>query len=212
MTKWWNHRTAAFLMLTMALGACSGDPSSPDATWQATAASASSERADTSWDASPENDEGDADSTLLASPDANSRHYALVLGNSQYRHGDALPAASKDAALMASALRGRGYHVLLARDRTLAQMREDIDAFSDLSARADVRVIYFAGHGFEFGHDNYLMPVDLPSAIHDLDETLIRQSALRLQDVAWPLEQEQGVLIAIVDACRIGPSRGAAAI
>lgn len=152
----------------------------------------------------------EGESSRIVPGDPASRRFALVFGNGGYRHGDALPAARRDAQLIAKALRERGYHVVLGLDRGLAGMREDLDAFADLSVGAEVRVVYFAGHGFEFGHDNYLMPVDLPAPISALDAQAVRVNALRLEDVAWPLEQEGGVVIAIIDACRVGPTRGAA--
>lgn len=204
--------TLAVLALEVALAACSGDPQSLAPTSAASGAPSSEPASNAVRAEDPSGTDAaatDGVSQILAPTDATSRRFALVFGNSQYRHGDALPAAARDAALMANALRGRGYHVLLARDRTLAGMKEDIGVFTELSENADVRVIYFAGHGFEFGHDNYLMPVDLPSPITELDERLVGLHALRLQEVAWPMEQEAGVLVAIIDACRVGAARGA---
>jgi len=149
-------------------------------------------------------------STLL--PSSGSRRYALVFGNGAYRHGDALRAPPRDAALMARALGVRGYHVLLARDRDLAGMQEDLHAFEAMSKDADLRVLYFAGHGFEFDSANYLMPVDLPANIADLDRGEVRTNALRLDQVTASLERGAGPLVVIVDACRVVPARGAASV
>lgn len=141
--------------------------------------------------------------------DPASRRYALVLGNGAYRHGDALSAPTRDAALMARALQGRGYHVLVGTDRDLAGMREDIAAFADMSRDAQLRLFYFAGHGFEIEGANYLMPVDLPASIEDLDARGVRTHALRLDQLVWELEQDAPVLVAVIDACRVPPVRGA---
>lgn len=148
------------------------------------------------------------ESTLSPSP--GSHRYALVFGNGAYRHGDALGAPPRDAALMARALGARGYHVLLARDRDLAGMQEDLHAFEAMSKDAELRVLYFAGHGFEFDSANYLMPVDLPANIADLDRGEVRANALRLDQVTASLERGAGPLVVIVDACRVVPARGAA--
>lgn len=141
---------------------------------------------------------------------APSRRYALVFGNGAYRHGDALASPPRDAALVARALETRGYRVLLARDRDLAGMREDLRAFDAMSKGADLRVLYFAGHGFEFDSANYLMPVDLPASVTDLDRDDVRTNALRLDQVVDGMEREGGPLVVIVDACRVVPARGAA--
>lgn len=146
---------------------------------------------------------------LSASPD--SKRYALVFGNGAYRHGDALAAPSRDAALMARALQSRGYHILVGIDRDLDGMREDITAFDEMSRDAELRLFYFAGHGFEFDNANYLMPVDLPANISDLSEQDVRNNALRLDRLVWELEQDTPVLVAVIDACRVPPSRGTAA-
>lgn len=147
--------------------------------------------------------------TELAGADGSTR-YALVFGNGAYRHGDALPAPARDAALMARALNDRGYHVMLGIDRDLAGMREDIAAFQDMSRGAELRLVYFAGHGFEFDNANYLMPVDLPASITDLTEQDVRVNALRLDQLVWELEQEAPMLVAVIDACRVPPTRGGA--
>jgi hypothetical protein len=133
-----------------------------------------------------------------------------VFGNSAYRHGDALSAPANDAALMARALRSRGYHVLLGVDRDFEGMQQDILAFEELSQGAQTRVFYFAGHGFEFDNANYLLPVDSPANVADLSRLDVRVNALRLDSLAQELEQGAETLIAIIDACRVLPSRGAA--
>ena len=138
------------------------------------------------------------------------RLFALVFGNGAYRHGDALTSPAKDAALMASALRSRGYHVLLGLDRDLAGMQHDLQAFDEMSRDAQVRVLYFAGHGFEFDNANYLLPVDTPANVAELSRLDVRVNALRLDALTWELEQGAETLIAIIDACRVLPSRGAA--
>ena len=138
------------------------------------------------------------------------RLFALVFGNGAYRHGDALTSPAKDAALMASALRSRGYHVLLGLDRDFAGMQHDLQAFDEMSEGAQVRVLYFAGHGFEFDNANYLLPVDSPANVAELSRLDVRVNALRLDALTWELEQGAETLIAIIDACRVLPSRGAA--
>lgn len=144
-------------------------------------------------------------------PAPGSRRYALVFGNGAYRHGDALGSPARDAALMARVLGARGYHVLLSRDRDLAGMQEDLRAFEAMSKDAELRVLYFAGHGFEFDSANYLMPVDLPANVADLDRADVRTNALRLDQVTASLEQAPGPLVVIIDACRVLPARGAGA-
>lgn len=143
-------------------------------------------------------------------PGTNPHHHALVFGNSAYAHGDALSAPARDAALMAQSLRARGYQVRLGLDRDYAGMVEDIEAFVATSEGALVRVLYFAGHGFEFDSENYLLPVDLPAPIAALDRDQVRSRGLPLHRLLVDLEAEGGTLVGIIDACRVLPARGAA--
>lgn len=171
-------------------------PAEPMATPEATAA------------ATPEPDADPARTAVL--PGSSPRHHALVFGNSAYPHGDALTAPARDAALMARALRARGYQVRLSLDRDYAGMVEDIEAFAETSEGAQVRVLYFAGHGFEFDSENYLLPVDIPAPIAGLDRDQVRSRGLPLNRLLADLEAEGGTLVGIIDACRVLPARGAA--
>lgn len=199
------------LAAAMLLAVCGCTANAPDAAEPA-AAAAGPRVADAPADAplaqAAEPQQGE--SRQLAA-DAGSRRYALVFGNGGYRHGDALAAPPRDAALMARALQARGYHVLVGVDRDLAGMREDIAAFAEMSHDAELRLFYFAGHGFEFDSANYLMPVDLPTGIASLGEQDVHTHALRLDQLVWELEQDAPVLVAVIDACRVPPVRGAAA-
>ena len=152
-------------VLALVVVACGGEPVPPPSAGEAVAAEV----------AQPDAAQFQGASERLPAP-ADSRRYALVFGNGAYRHGDALSAPPRDAALVARALQARGYHVLLGIDRDLAGMREDIATFEAMSRNAGLRLFYFAGHGFEFDSANYLMPVDLPVNIAELD----RQGVLPL--------------------------------
>lgn len=199
-----------FLLATLALAAGACSPTAPPALDSAagppeSAAAAAPARPTTD----AETPAADAEQALLAGP-AESRRYALVFGNGAYPHGDALAAPTKDAALIARALNVRGYHVLVGIDRDLAGMREDIAAFEAMSRGAELRLLYFAGHGFEFDSANYLMPVDLPAPVTGMSDQDIRVNALRLDQLVWDLEDGAAVLVAVIDACRVPPTRGGA--
>lgn len=143
-------------------------------------------------------------------PGTHPHHHALIIGNAAYPHGDELTAPTRDAALMARALQSRGYEVRLSLDRDYAGMAEDIEAFVLGTPGAQVRVLYFAGHAFEFDSENYLLPVDLPAGIAALDRDQVRMRGLPLHRLLEDLEVEGGTLVGIIDACRILPTRGTA--
>lgn len=200
----------AAALLAVVLGSCSADiPPAPSG--QPEAAGVVAEAAGPAAASGQELDARPADESVSRLDGAEgSARYALVFGNGAYRHGDALAAPARDAALIARALNARGYHVIVGIDRDLASMREDIAAFQAMSRDAELRLLYFAGHGFEFDSTNYLMPVDLPAAITGLTEHDVRVNALRLDHLVWELEQDAPLLVAVIDACRVPPTRGGA--
>ncbi len=91
--------------------------------------------------------------------------YALVIGIDNYTNGwPRLSNAVKDASLVASELRRRGFEVELLIDVTGAQMREALRRFfafkgKDPQARL---FVWYAGHGHSESGEGYLVPADAP--------------------------------------------------
>jgi hypothetical protein len=126
---------------------------------------------------------------------------ALVIGNADYKIG-ALKNPVNDAKAVATSLRGLGFDVTHRENASLREMLEAFQQFSTQSKAADVRVVYYAGHGVQLKGRNYLLPVDteiraedeVPAKSADLTELLERLGAL-----------PQGINIVILDACRNNP-------
>jgi uncharacterized caspase-like protein len=134
---------------------------------------------------------------------ANSR-VALVIGNANYKVG-ALKNPVNDAKAVAASLRALGFEVTHRENASLREMLEAFQQFSTQSRSAEVRVVYYAGHGVQVKGRNYLLPVDteiraedeMPSKSADLNEFLGRLSALK-----------DGMNVVILDACRNNPFSG----
>jgi len=133
------------------------------------------------------------------------RRAALVIGNAAYRVG-VLKNPVNDAQAVAASLRTLGFEVTLHENTSLREMIEAFRQFSLSSQSAQVRLVYYAGHGVQVKGRNYLLPVDteiraedeVPAKSADLNELLDRLSA-----------QQQGINIVILDACRNNPFSGA---
>jgi len=148
-----------------------------------------------------------ASSATAASPGTPSteRRAALVIGNADYRVG-ALKNPVNDAQAVAASLRGLGFEVTLRENTSLRDMLETFRQFSFSAREAQVRVIFYAGHGLQVKGRNYLLPVDteiraedeVPGKSADLNELLDRLGAMK-----------QGINIVILDACRNNPFSGA---
>jgi uncharacterized caspase-like protein len=137
------------------------------------------------------------------------RRVALVIANEDYAGADRLQTPVSDARLIGSELAGMGYNVDLETNRTRAQMAGDLARFSRVAAGARVAVLYYAGHGFEVGGENYLIPVDVP-AVRDLDQDKARTLGIPLRYALMRAsEGNPQTLVALLDACRTTPARGA---
>lgn len=134
---------------------------------------------------------------------------AFVIGNSAYRHVEALDTPANDAREIAEGFRDAGYQVfgpLLDLDR--AGMNSAIADFAARAALADVAVFYFAGHGVEFSGENYLLPVDVDIA----RESEAEAQAVKLSTVISAARNGRQLKLIILDACRNNPLAAAGAV
>lgn len=133
------------------------------------------------------------------------RKMALVIGNAAYKIG-ALKNPVNDAEAVANQLRSLGFDVTLKENTSLRDMIEAFREFSMSSRSAQVRLVYYAGHGVQVKGRNYLLPVDteirgedeVAAKSADLNELLDRLGATK-----------EGLNIFILDACRNNPFSGA---
>jgi tetratricopeptide (TPR) repeat protein len=137
-------------------------------------------------------------------PDAGAsmRRIALVIGNGAYKNVHPLPNPPRDAKLIADTLRGIGFQTVtlstdLTRDKFFASLRD----FAVEAEKADWAVVYYAGHGFEIGGVNYLVPVDAKLAADKDAET----EAVALEQVLAAVGGARKLRLVILDACRDNP-------
>ena len=129
---------------------------------------------------------------------------ALVIGNANYKVGQ-LKNPVNDAKAVATSLRNMGFDVTHRENASLREMLEAFQQFSTQSKSAEVRVVYYAGHGVQLKGRNYLLPVDteiraedeMPNKSADLNEFLDRLGGIK-----------QGINVVILDACRNNPFSG----
>lgn len=129
---------------------------------------------------------------------------ALVIGNSAYKSSP-LKNPVNDARAMAEGLRAVGFEVIARENTTFRDLIEAMRQFSVRAPQAQVRLLFFAGHGVQVKGRNYLVPID--TDIKSEDEV-----AARSADVNELLERlgqsKQGVNVVILDACRTNPFTG----
>ncbi|UVO37989.1 caspase family protein [Bradyrhizobium arachidis] len=130
------------------------------------------------------------------------RRVALVIGNGAYRNVHALPNPPRDAKLIAGVLKDVGFQsVISVSDLTRDKFFDTLKTFADEAEKADWAVVYYAGHGFEIGGVNYLVPVDARLAVDRDAET----QAVALEQVIAAVGAARKVRLVILDACRDNP-------
>ena len=133
---------------------------------------------------------------------ATGRRIALVIGNGAYKNVHALDNPPRDAKLIADQLKGLGFQtVTLANDLTRDKFFETLKTFAADAEKADWAVIYYAGHGFEIGGVNYLLPIDAKLAVDKDAET----EAVALELVIGAVSGARGLRLLMLDACRDNP-------
>jgi formylglycine-generating enzyme required for sulfatase activity len=133
------------------------------------------------------------------------RRYALVIGNSAYRHVDGLPNTARDASDIAEKIGALGFSVDLRLDSDLAGMTRSIGAWMQrLSTdRASEGFFWYAGHGVQVAGENYLLPVDIEAD----DEAAVMYGSYPLGRLLLSLEQtaRNKLNVVVLDACRDNP-------
>ena len=125
---------------------------------------------------------------------------ALVIGNSAYEHTSQLPNPVNDATAMRDALTRLGFDVVFRRDADEDAMEDALGAFEEMSAGADLAVVFYAGHGMEMNGANYLVPVDARLA----SAAAVGRETVALDDVLNTVADAR-TRIVILDACRNNP-------
>jgi len=130
------------------------------------------------------------------------RRVALVIGNGAYKNVHALPNPPRDAKLIANVLHDVGFQTVISvSDLTRDKFFEALKTFADEAEKADWAVVYYAGHGFEIGGVNYLVPVDAKLAADKDAET----QAVALEQVIAAVGAARKVRLVMLDACRDNP-------
>ncbi|MCK1277487.1 caspase family protein [Bradyrhizobium sp. 61] len=129
------------------------------------------------------------------------KRLALVIGNGAYAHVKALPNPANDARAVARSLRDIGFTVSEGIDLDRAAMQKVTRDFLREAARAQVALVYYAGHGVQVDGRNYLIPVDV-----DLKPGAgMTEAMIDMDTIMAGLDDQVRTNILIFDACRNNP-------
>ncbi len=139
-------------------------------------------------------------SAVAASTSAGLR-VALVIGNGAYASVKALPNPPNDARSVAKSLRDIGFTVSEGIDLDRATMQKTTRDFLREAARAQVALVYYAGHGVQIAGRNYLIPVDVRLQAGGN----ITDGMIDMDTILAALDDQVRTNILIFDACRNNP-------
>jgi uncharacterized caspase-like protein len=125
---------------------------------------------------------------------------ALVIGNSNYANLPNLSSPLNDARSIAEVLQKLGYRTKLLLDASDQSITSEVREFARESSKADVALVYYAGHGAQLNGNNYLLPVDIDIPRTEAD---IQFGALKVDDLVKSIGS--GIKIIFLDACRDNP-------
>lgn len=130
------------------------------------------------------------------------KRLALVIGNSQYQHGGALPNPVNDARAMSSSLQNLGFEVMKFENVTQTQLKQAINSFGIKLKGYDVGLFYYAGHGIQNKGVNYMIPVeaDLQAQEQVEFDCVAADRVLAFMEAA-----STKVNVIVMDACRNNP-------
>ena len=130
------------------------------------------------------------------------RRIALVIGNGKYENAGVLTNPANDANAIGALLKKAGFEVVdLRLNLGVVEFKRAVREFVDRAANADVAVVYYSGHGLEYGGVNYLIPVDAKlTSTFDIDDETV--SLDRILVAAGHVKK---LSLIILDACRENP-------
>ncbi|MEI9412339.1 caspase family protein [Mesorhizobium sp. Ld1326N3] len=134
------------------------------------------------------------------------RYHAFLFANSDYQPHDQIPSAKADFNRMEQLFKKLGYDIWPPIDgdgqiRSVKRFYEYMSEARDKLGPDDVVVIYYSGHGFFYGYQNWLVPLDYSRKEHNAQ--YLREDAIGLMDVIKGLAARRVDFVAVfLDACR----------
>jgi len=126
---------------------------------------------------------------------------ALVIGNSNYANLPKLANPTNDAEAIAAILGKMGYGTRLLLNASEQDLRREVRKFAAESSKADVALVFYAGHGAQLGGENYLLPADVDIPQTEAD---IQLSGLKVDDLINSIRSNTKIVF--LDACRDNPA------
>lgn len=125
---------------------------------------------------------------------------AFIVGISDYKFSP-LPNPINDAKALSARMQKMGYTVIESINPTKREFLSKFVQFGEASKKYDVAMIFYAGHGFQVGNKNYIVPSDF-----DVSNSTADVGSIAI-DIAEKVEDfvMSSTKILILDSCRDNP-------
>ena len=138
------------------------------------------------------------------------KRVALLIGNWDYPYyKKPLTSPRKDVEDMCEALMKLGFEKpVVARNYSKKEMEDAMVTFLKDANTAEVAVVFYSGHGVQFGKKNYLLPNDYKNNIYDYDndskiQSILNELCITGQDIIYKMDSiECKKKFLFLDACR----------
>ncbi|WP_188237474.1 caspase family protein [Sphingopyxis sp. LK2115] len=126
---------------------------------------------------------------------------ALLIGNSAYNDWEwpSLKNAVNDIDHVCAAFQKAGIAPRIVRNADMGALDAALTRFAAEAAGAKSVILYYAGHGFEYGGRNWLVPMDAPPATRRAD---VEKRYLSIEAAVERIVPDGAFTLVFVDACR----------
>ncbi|MBT3334655.1 MAG: caspase family protein, partial [Rhodospirillaceae bacterium] len=139
---------------------------------------------------------------LAGLPAEAARRVALVIGNDTYATLPTLNNAATDARGIARKLKGLGFEVILKIDASRRHIGRAVVEFENKLGKAEVGLVFYAGHGIQAGGENYIIPSNAEIEVEDD----LSFEGIKASTFLHAMKRAGSRLnIVIMDACRDNP-------
>ena len=125
---------------------------------------------------------------------------AIVIGNAEYKEGK-LGNPARDANSIDERIVKLGFKSIKRIDVDRDGFFEALDEFDQLFSEVKVALLFYAGHGIQFEHKNYMLPINT----HLRRSQDVKKCGVEVDEVMSFLEDRSESLLVFLDCCRNNP-------
>lgn len=121
---------------------------------------------------------------------------AFLIGNQRYTDMKSLNSPHSDISFLSKSLKALDFKVFTFCDLTYREIMQTLDVFCKLLDSGVYCVFYYSGHGFNYQHVDYIMPVDIMDPIKC-------DYCIPVEYITYRLQTTKAKVLMLLDCCRV---------